>query len=562
RNECDRCPPAAARGHPTPRTFRPQIARPEFPAPPQSHRADRAGRRTARRCHGTGDRARTGRADACAACRRRERGRGRTRPARDCCAGRDCRVLSRAAPRDRGRCAELRRHILSWRRSCAYRRQPPLQHRDRPARVVAHRRAVAALVRSARADVPARGGRTHRRRARLQELRAALRAGRLAHGGEDPVRHRAFRIRAAAEGDVLAGAACAAHRPARVRPARARARHRGSLRPAPQDAAAKLEAARRRSAPAPRTRGARPDGAGGGYSGARLRRARQRNHMSQMIRQSMTAYATPLCETIVEAPEPRGTEVLVRISRCGVCHSDLHLYDGYFSLGGDKKLDVTAFRTLPFTLGHEIAGVVEKAGPDADAKVGTSAAVFPWIGCGECAACKAGEENLCALPRHLGIQVDGGFATHVLVPHPRYLIDHGSLSASLAGAYMCSGLTAFSALKRLTEHAKRGPVLLVGLGGVGMMGLAFALALFPHKPIVADIDPAKRDAALKAGAAAAYHPADPAARKALMRATGGVPGAVDFAGTDGSLAFATGSIAKGGKVVITGLIGGTFATPI
>ena len=56
----------------------------------------------------------------------------------------------------------------------------------------------------------------------------------------------------------------------------------------------------------------------------------------------MTAYATPLCETVVEAPEPRGTEVLVRISRCGVCHSDLHLHDGYFSLGGDKKLDVTA----------------------------------------------------------------------------------------------------------------------------------------------------------------------------------------------------------------------------
>ena len=285
--------------------------------------------------------------------------------------------------------------------------------------------------------------------------------------------------------------------------------------------------------------------------------------MTRMIRQSMVAYATPLCETVVEAPEPRGTEVLVRISRCGVCHSDLHLHDGYFSLGGDKKLDVTAFRSLPFTLGHEIAGVVEKVGPDADAKIGTSAAVFPWIGCGECAACKAGEENLCAAPRHLGIQVDGGFATHVLVPHPRYLIDHGSLPASLAGAYMCSGLTAFSALKRLTEHAKRGPILLVGLGGVGMMGLAFALALFPHKPIVADIDPAKREAALKAGAAEAYDSSDPNARKRLVKATaGGVAGAVDFAGTDGSLAFAVGGIGKGGKVVITGLIGGSFATPI
>src|SRR5947207_5008155 len=117
-----------------------------------------------------------------------------------------------------------------------------------------------------------------------------------------------------------------------------------------------------------------------------------------MIRQSIVAYATPLCETVTEAPEPRGTQVLMRISRCGVCHSDLHLYDGYFSLGGDKKLDVRPLRSLPFTLGHEIAGVVEKAGPDAGVKIGISAAVFPWIGCGECAAGKADEENLCAAP--------------------------------------------------------------------------------------------------------------------------------------------------------------------
>jgi D-arabinose 1-dehydrogenase-like Zn-dependent alcohol dehydrogenase len=286
--------------------------------------------------------------------------------------------------------------------------------------------------------------------------------------------------------------------------------------------------------------------------------------MTRMIRQSMTAYATPLCETVVEAPEPRGSEVLVRISRCGVCHSDIHLQDGYFSLGGDKKLDVTAptQRTLPFTLGHEIAGVVEKAGPDATVEIGRSFAVFPWIGCRQCAACKAGEENLCAAPRHLGIQVDGGFATHVLVPHPRYLIDHTGLPAALAGAYMCSGLTAYSALKRIAEHAGRGPALLVGLGGVGMMGLALALAMFQHAPIVADIDAGKREAALKAGAAAAYDPADPNARKALLKATGGVYGAVDFVGSDGSLAFASGALARGGKVVITGLIGGTYTTPI
>lgn len=283
----------------------------------------------------------------------------------------------------------------------------------------------------------------------------------------------------------------------------------------------------------------------------------------QLHRQSLTAYAAPLCETVVECPQPKGSEVLVRIARCGVCHSDLHMQDGYFLLGDGKQLDVRAGRTLPFTLGHEIAGTVESAGPDAKgAAAGRPAAVYPWIGCGQCAACKVGDENICAAPRHLGITVDGGFATHVLVPHPRYLLDYAPLPASYAGALMCSGLTAYAALKRLADRAARGPLLLVGLGGVGLMGLALARAMYGASPYVADIDGKKREAALAAGAAAAFDPSDPGARKELLKASGGVYGVCDFAGSDKSLAFATGVIAKGGKVVVTGLIGGAFSTAV
>ncbi|HXW25433.1 MAG TPA: alcohol dehydrogenase catalytic domain-containing protein [Xanthobacteraceae bacterium] len=285
--------------------------------------------------------------------------------------------------------------------------------------------------------------------------------------------------------------------------------------------------------------------------------------MTRLIRQSLTAYASPLCETVVEVPDPVGSEIVVRIHCCGVCHSDVHLQDGYFLLGGDKRLDVTGGRALPFTLGHEIAGVVERIGPQAEGvALGQAVAVYPWIGCGACPACAAGDENLCAAPRHLGVYVDGGFATHVLVPHPRYLLDYAPLTPALAGAYMCSGLTAYAALKRLAHHAARGPALLVGLGGVGMMGLALARAMFAFPPLVAEIDPAKREAALAAGAAAAFDPADPAARKAILALTGGVFAVCDFVGSDRSLQFALGALAKGGKVVVTGLIGGTYATPI
>jgi propanol-preferring alcohol dehydrogenase len=258
--------------------------------------------------------------------------------------------------------------------------------------------------------------------------------------------------------------------------------------------------------------------------------------MTTLRRFSLTAYQAPLCETIVDCPEPQGSEVLVRVERCGACHSDLHIQDGYFALAGGKTLDVRAGRTLPFTLGHEIAGVVERIGPEARAaNLGARVAVYPWIGCGACPACRAGEENLCSTNRHLGISADGGFASHVLVPHPRYL---------------------------LLPHAARGPALLVGLGGVGMMGLAIARALFPRPPLAVDIDAKKREAALAAGAAAVFDPTERDARKAVLQATaGGVFAACDFVGSEQSLAFATGALAKGGKVVVTGLLGGSFPQP-
>jgi D-arabinose 1-dehydrogenase-like Zn-dependent alcohol dehydrogenase len=283
---------------------------------------------------------------------------------------------------------------------------------------------------------------------------------------------------------------------------------------------------------------------------------------TKLRRQSLLAYGAPLVDTVVDCPQPQRSEVLVRIERCGVCHSDLHMQDGYFRLDGGKKLDITSGRTLPFTLGHEIAGVIESAGADAAAVPGRKVAVYPWIGCGCCPACQRGEENLCAAPRHLGIAADGGFASHVLVPHERYLLDYAPLAPALAGMLMCSGLTAYAGLKRLKAHAMRGPVLLVGLGGVGMMGISLARTLFATAPLVADIDAGKRQAALRAGAAAAFDPADPTARKAVIATSGGVHAACDFVGSESSLAFATGVLAKGGKVVVTGLIGGGFGTPV
>nr|WP_152540039.1 alcohol dehydrogenase [Afipia sp. P52-10] len=279
-------------------------------------------------------------------------------------------------------------------------------------------------------------------------------------------------------------------------------------------------------------------------------------------RQSLVKFDAPLCETVVDTPKPQGAEVLVRIERCGLCHSDLHIQDGYADLGGGKRLDTTRGMTLPFTLGHEIAGVVDEVGPDAPKDIiGKKKAVFPWIGCGKCRDCLAGDENLCARNRFLGVSIDGGFATHVLVPDAKYLLDYDPVPVDTT--LMCSGITAYGALKRLVDRSRQRNLLLIGLGGVGMMGLSLAQAMFKQPITVADLNPAARESALKNGAAVAYDPSEPDVIKRILKETdGGFDGVVDFAGNDKSMGFAVSTVARGGKIVVSGLMGGNFSLPM
>jgi D-arabinose 1-dehydrogenase-like Zn-dependent alcohol dehydrogenase len=285
--------------------------------------------------------------------------------------------------------------------------------------------------------------------------------------------------------------------------------------------------------------------------------------MALMHRQSLVKFDAPLSETVVDTPKPVGRQVLVRIERCGLCHTDLHIQDGYADLGGGKKLDTTRGMTLPFTLGHEIAGVVEEVGADVpNGLIGTRKAVFPWIGCGECRECIHGDENLCPRQRYLGLSVDGGFASHVLVPDAKYLLDYDPLPVNLAATLMCSGATAYGAVKRLIDRPRLRNLLLIGLGGVGMMGLSFAQAMLKQKISVADLSPGARAAALANGAAVAYDPAEADVVKRMVKETeGGFDGIVDFAGNDKSLAFAVSTVARGGKIVVSGLMGGNFSIP-
>jgi len=259
-------------------------------------------------------------------------------------------------------------------------------------------------------------------------------------------------------------------------------------------------------------------------------------------------------------PKPAGSEVLLKVLAAGVCHSDLHIWEGFYDLGHGKVMRLQDRGVkLPLTMGHENIGQVVAVGPKArGVKVGDKRLVFPWIGCGTCAVCKRGDEQLCTAPRFLGVYRDGGYSTHLMVPHPRYLLNYGTrMKPEEAAPLACSGLTAYGALKKLGSLVKSEPVVVIGAGGLGLICIAIIKAMKGKGAIAVDIDPVKREAAKRAGAFATVDPNAPDAVAQLQKAAGGsVWAAVDFVGNTQTTQLAVDSLVKGGKVIVVGLFGG------
>jgi D-arabinose 1-dehydrogenase-like Zn-dependent alcohol dehydrogenase len=272
----------------------------------------------------------------------------------------------------------------------------------------------------------------------------------------------------------------------------------------------------------------------------------------------VTEWGKPLQKAIRETPVPTGTEVLVRLKYCGVCHSDVHIRDGYFDMGGGKKFHMSdRGMKPPVTMGHEPFGTVVSAGPEAGAvPVGQDRLVFPWTGCGKCARCLEGRDNWCATPQYLGIQRPGGYAEHMLVPHPRYLVDAGGVDPLFASILACSGLTTYSAVNKLMPLGREDWVVVMGAGGLGLMAVAMLRALGHERIASCDIDPAKFAAARAAGAAETFNAADADTPAKLLALPGGVAGAVDLVGATQTAQLAMGALRKGGRYVIVGLYGG------
>jgi alcohol dehydrogenase, propanol-preferring len=267
-----------------------------------------------------------------------------------------------------------------------------------------------------------------------------------------------------------------------------------------------------------------------------------------------------------ELAPPAGHEVTVRVTHCGMCHSDLHIQAGGFDMGGGKMSSLERAGTaLPVTMGHEIGGEVVEIGSDVkDVKLGDKVIVYPWLGCGACPVCARGDDHLCPrAARNLGIQLPGGYADLVRVPHERYLVPIGSLEPARAATFACAGITAYGAISKLDKLTAEDHVAVIGCGGVGMTAVALLSATSPAKLVAIDPDPAKRDAALKHGAALAFDPGSADAAKTIGKACGmNIAGAVDFVGGESSSTLAVNLVRRTGQVVIVGLFGGEFRMPL
>ena len=105
-------------------------------------------------------------------------------------------------------------------------------------------------------------------------------------------------------------------------------------------------------------------------------------------------------------PEPTLSEVLIRVTDAGLCHSDLHVQKGYMDFGEEERLTFAERGAqLPMKIGHEIAGIVEAIGDKVkNVSTGQQVLVFPWIGCGGCLACHENRESDCSVMRIVGLK--------------------------------------------------------------------------------------------------------------------------------------------------------------
>ena len=272
----------------------------------------------------------------------------------------------------------------------------------------------------------------------------------------------------------------------------------------------------------------------------------------------------PLKINEIEKLSPTNTQVLVKVKSTGVCHSDLHLLEGGYDTGdGFMKVTDRGVK-FPVTPGHEVVGTVDEIGDTVDdLNVGDLVLVYPWIGCGQCKTCENGDTNLCESPKSLGVFQNGGYAEYVLVPDKKFLAKINNLDPDVAASLACSGLTAFTAIKKALVNNPEN-ILIVGAGGLGLMGVQIASALTKANIICVDLDDNKLNSAKELGANHIINTKESDAVKKIMTICDekGVDSIVDFVNAPPTVKMNLSIIRKRGNLILVGLFGGSVELPL
>jgi alcohol dehydrogenase, propanol-preferring len=269
----------------------------------------------------------------------------------------------------------------------------------------------------------------------------------------------------------------------------------------------------------------------------------------------------PLVIEDVNIPKPKNLQVLVKVKAAGICHSDLHLWEGGYMGAGGKFMKVEDRGVhFPLTPGHEVSGVIEEIGESVlHFQKGDNVLVYPWIGDQICRSCKSGDEHLCEAPQTLGIYQDGGYSDLLLVPSFKYLIKLSNMDFNSSASLACSGLTAYTAIKK-TAAMPGENLVIIGAGGLGLMAVQIAKSITNANVVIMDVDDEKLKEAKKLGADITVNSMSTDPVKAIKDITNGkgCEVLVDFVNNNKTAPTAIEVLRKRGRYIMVGLFGGSL----
>lgn len=256
---------------------------------------------------------------------------------------------------------------------------------------------------------------------------------------------------------------------------------------------------------------------------------------------------------ILDVPMPKvgQKDVLVKVTACGLCGTDLEHYEG-----------VPTFGRLPITLGHEISGIVAETGAEVTrVKKGDRVLAPPLLTCGNCYYCRSGRDNLCENFLMVGSSMNGGFAEYVLIPRERDLVPLPQEIPLEEGAVITDALaTPYHALKYIAHVEAGMKVAVFGAGGIGLNAVQIANS-FGASVVAVTRNPKRLEAAKQLGAVDTVTYVPEAAREVRRVTGGGVDVAIEATGRTEVIQAAWDSVKRGGILCVTGVAAGDLVIP-